>query len=318
MADMIENSRRTSLTAVLVVLAACGGGDGAQVGGEALSGRIEIDGSSTVYPISEAVAEEFTIATGSAVNTTVAFTGTGGGFKRFCAGETDISDASRPIKESEAELCAQSGVEYLELRVALDGLAVLVHPSNDFAQCITLPELKRVWEPGSTVKIWSDVRPEWPAEAIRLYGPGTNSGTFDYFTEAVMGTEDASRPDYTASEDDNVLVQGVEGDRFALGYFGYAYFEENQERLKALQVDGGAGCVAPTPETITSGTYTPLSRPLMIYVRKASLSRPEVRRFVEFYLEKAAELVSQVGYVPLEAGHYLAERARLDAEAGGR
>ena len=313
---MIENSRRAVLAVALAALAACARGDAGQGGGETLSGRIEIDGSSTVFLISEAMAEDFTIAN-RAVNTTVAFTGTGGGFKRFCAGETDISGASRPIKESEAALCAQNGVTYLELTVALDGIAVTVNPANDFAQCVTAAELERIWEPGSTVMKWSDVRPEWPAEPLRLYGAGTNSGTFDYFTEAVMGKEDESRPDYTASEDDNVLVQGVEGDHFALGYFGYAYYEENRSRLRALDVDGGAGCVAATPQTITSGAYRPLSRPLFLYVKKAALARPEVRRFVEFYLEQAPALVPQVGYVALDAGRYQAERARLDAETGG-
>jgi phosphate transport system substrate-binding protein len=314
---MSENRWLAVLAAVATLgVAACGGGEGAPGGGETLSGNVEIDGSSTVYLISEAVAEDFTIATRSAVNSTVAVTGTGGGFKRFCAGETDISDASRPIHPSEADLCAQNGVEYISLTVALDGLSVVVNPENGFAQCITVEELKRMWQPGSTVQLWSEVRPEWPAQPIKLYGADTNSGTFDYFTEAINGKEKASRADYTASSDDNVLVQGVEGDRYAIGYFGYAYYEENQTRLRALQVDGGAGCVMPTPATIKSGEYKPLSRPLFIYVKKASLARPEVRRFVEYYLDHAEELVPQVGYVPLDSTHYRAERARLDAETG--
>lgn len=314
---MIEN-RMSGVLAVVAVLGlvACGGGDAAPDGGEMLSGNVEIDGSSTVYLISEAVAEDFTIATKSAVNATVAVTGTGGGFKRFCADETDISDASRPIEQSEEDLCAQNGVEYIRFQVAIDGISVVVNPQNDFAQCITAAELKHIWEPGSTVTNWSDVRPEWPAEPIKLYGPDTNSGTFDYFTGAINGKEKASRSDYTASTDDNVLVQGVEGDRYAIGYFGFAYYEENTSRLNALQVDGGSGCVTPTPETIKSGEYTPLSRPLFIYVKKASLQRLEVQRFVQYYLDHAAELVPQVGYVPLDASHYQSERARLDAETG--
>lgn len=316
---MIENRMSGVLSVVTMLgLAACGGGgDAAPGGGETLSGNVEIDGSSTVYLISEAVAEDFTIATKSAVNATVAVTGTGGGFKRFCADETDISDASRPIEQSEQDLCAQNGVEYIRFQVAIDGISVVINPQNDFVQCITAAELKRIWEPGSTVTNWSNVRPEWPAEPIKLYGPDTNSGTFDYFTGAINGKEKASRADYTASTDDNVLVQGVEGDKYAIGYFGFAYYEENTSRLGALQVDGGSGCVMPTPETIKSGEYKPLSRPLFIYVKKASLKRLEVQRFIEYYLDHAEALVPQVGYVPLDASHYTSERARLDAETGG-
>jgi phosphate transport system substrate-binding protein len=312
---MKEQIRLAALAAAAAFgLAACGGQAGPA--GEALSGQVAIDGSSTVYLVSEAMAEEFTIAN-PGVNTTVAYAGTGGGFKRFCAGETDISNASRPMRDSEAELCAQSGVEHLRFDVALDGISLVVNPANDFAQCLTVEELKKVWAPGSTASTWSDIRPEWPAEPLKLYGPGTNSGTFDYFTEAIMGKEKESRPDYTASEDDNVLVQGVEGDRYALGYFGFAYYEENQSQLKALQVDGGAGCVFPTAESIKSGQYKPLSRPLMIYVKKSALARREVRRFLEFYFEMAPTIVPQVGYVAMDVSHYQAERARLDAEAGG-
>jgi len=277
---MIEK-RTWGLVAVVAMLgaAACGGdaaqsGNAAPGGEEMLSGNVEIDGSSTVYLISEAVAEDFTIATRSAVNTTVAFTGTGGGFKRFCAGETDISDASRPIEQSEEGLCAQNGVEYVRFQVAIDGISVVVNPRNDFAQCVTAEELRKIWEPGSVVRTWRDVRAAWPAEPIKLYGPDTNSGTFDYFTGAINGKEKASRADYTASTDDNVLVQGVEGDEYAIGYFGFAYYEENTSRLKALEVDGGDGCVMPTPESIKSGEYKPLSRPLFIYVKKAARILP--------------------------------------------
>jgi phosphate transport system substrate-binding protein len=295
----------------LVLLAACGGGgDGGAGGGAALAGKVEIDGSSTVYPISQAVAEEF-MRTNTGVSVTVAFSGTGGGFKRFCAGETDVSDASRVITESEMQTCAANGIEYVELPVALDGLAVVVNPANDFAQCLTVAELKKVWEPNSTVKKWSDVRAGFPAEDIKLYGPGTSSGTFDYFTEAVMGTARSSRPDYTASEDDNVLVQGVEGDRFALGYFGFAYYAENRERLKDVAVDGGSGCVTPAEQTVKDGTYTPLSRPLFIYVSRKSLARPEVKAFAKYYLEQAPTLVPPTGYVALDAGKYTEAMALL-------
>lgn len=305
-----------ALAAATLLLSACGGTDGGATGGE-LTGRVEIDGSSTVFPVSEAVAEDFTLTTGGGVQATVAQSGTGGGFKRFCIGETDISDASREIKQSEVDECAANGVEYIRFNVGLDGIALTVNNQNDYVQCMTVAELRRIWEPGSTVTNWSDVRPEWPAEPIKLYGPGTNSGTFDYFTEAVMGKAASSRPDYTASEDDNVLVQGVEGDRYSLGYFGFAYYWENRTQLRALQVDGGSGCVMPTDATINTGEYSPLSRPLFIYVSKASLARPEVRRFVEFYLENAAELVPQTGYVALPASDYQAGLATLTREIGG-
>lgn len=306
-----------ALAAGTLLATGCGGAGDAGAGSSELTGRVEIDGSSTVFPISEAVAEEFTIATGGGVRATVAQSGTGGGFKRFCVGETDISDASREIKETEVQECAANGVEYIRFNVGLDGIAITVNNRNDYAQCVTVGELHRIWEPGSAVTNWSDVRPEWPAERIKLYGPGTNSGTFDYFTEAVNGEAASSRPDYTASEDDNVLVQGVEGDRYSLGYFGFAYYWENQTRLRALAVDDGSGCVTPNQETINSGEYTPLSRPLFIYVNKASLQRPEVRRFVEFYLENAAELVPQTGYVAMPASIYDEAMAVLARETGG-
>ncbi|MGQ0814164.1 MAG: PstS family phosphate ABC transporter substrate-binding protein [Gemmatimonadota bacterium] len=296
--------RSTTLLFGALLAGACGGGQQTAKGAGELSGQISIDGSSTVYPISEAVAEEFMAANEGSVRVTVGLSGTGGGFKRFCAGEIEISDASRPIKDSEKEVCAQSNIDFVELAVAYDGLTVAVNPSNSFAQCLTTAELKKIWEPASTVRRWSDVRSGFPNTEIKLYGPGTNSGTFDYFTEAIMGTEDASRADYTASEDDNVLVQGVEGDRNALGYFGYAYYKENATKLKAVGVDGGSGCVLPTEETVKNGTYEPLSRPLYIYVNRAALQRPEVRAFVEFYLKDASALVPQVGYVALGDANY--------------
>ena len=299
-----------------VALAACGGGEGGAGQGGA-AGAISADGSSTVFPITEAVAEEFMAETGGKVRVSVGMSGTGGGFKRFCAGETDISNASRPIKESEMEQCRAAGVEPVELAVASDGLAVVVNPANNFVQCLTVEELKKIWQPGSTVKSWSDIRAGFPNQPLKLYGPGTNSGTFDYFTEAVMGKEDASRADYTASEDDNVLVQGVSGDPSALGYFGYAYVAENQGKLKTVAVDAGQGCVQPTPQTVESGQYKPLSRPIFIYVKKASLQRPEVRQFVDFYLQSAPELVPQTGYIPLGQAGYQQSRQKFEQAANG-
>ena len=275
-------------------------------------GRIQIDGSSTVYPVSQAMAEEFMrTEEGQDVRITVSQSGTGGGFSRFCAGETEISDASRPIKETELQLCEQNQIEPVALDVAMDGITVAVNPQNDFVQCLTVEELRRIWEPGSDVQMWSDVRSEWPNQEIKLYGPGTDSGTFDYFTEAIMGEEDLSRQDYTASEDDNVLVQGVAGDPAALGYFGFAYYEQNTTQLKAVEVDAGSGCVAPTRETIASGEYAPLSRPMFIYVKESALSRPEVGSFLQFYMENAEELVPAAGYVPLDAAMYQQNLSRI-------
>ena len=272
-----------------------------------LSGTIEIDGSSTVFPVSEAVAEEFhKIHPDVRVN--VGVSGTGGGFKRFTVGETDISDVSRPIKDSEAQAAADNGIEYYPLRVALDGLSVMVSPDNDFVECLTTDQLKMIWEPGSTVTNWSDVDPSWPSSKIALYGPDTDSGTFDYFTEEIMGEAQLSRPDYTASADDNVLVRGIAGGKYSLGYFGYAYYQENQDKLNLVAVDSGSGCVEPTSETIENGSYSPLSRPLFIYVSKASMERPEVKAFVEFYLDNAAELAQEVGYIRLDETEYVSYR----------
>jgi len=300
------------LPLLAVGLLACGGGG---EDGTGLTGSVAIDGSSTVFPVTEAAAEEFQLANRD-VRVTVGISGTGGGFKKFCAGETDISDASREIKESEIEACQANGIDPIPLTVAIDGLSVVVNPDNDFVDCMTVDELKRIWEPGSTVQMWSDVRPNWPEESIKLYGPGTDSGTFDYFTEAIVGEEDASRPDFTASEDDNVLVQGVTGDRYSLGYFGYSYYAENADKLKVLGIDGGNGCVEPTPETVQGGTYTPLSRPLYIYVKEDALAREEVEAFVRFYLENAPELVPQVGYVALSPQRYQEELAKIEGSGG--
>ena len=272
-------------------------------GAARLSGEIEIDGSSTVAPITEAVAEEFRkVAPDVQVN--VGISGSGGGFKRFVAGETDVSDASRVISDAEAQAAAENGVGYHEFLVGVDGLSVLVNPQNDFVDCLTIDQLNAIWRPESAVDSWDDVDPSWPDRPMRLYGPGTDSGTFDYFTEEVMGEAKLSRPDYTASEDDNVLVQGISGDRNALGYFGFSYYKENADKLKLVSVDSGDGCVAPSVESIASGEYSPLSRPLFIYVSKASLERAEVRSFVEFYMENGSALTAEVGYVPLEAMRY--------------
>lgn len=272
-----------------------------------LSGTIEIDGSSTVFPVSEAVAEEFHKLHPD-VRVNVGVSGTGGGFKRFTAGETDISDASRPIKDTEAQAAADNGIEYYPLRVAMDGLSVLVSPDNDFVECLSVEQLKAIWEPGSAVSNWNDVDPAFPDKKIVLYGPDTDSGTFDYFTEEVVGEVQASRADYTASADDNVLMQGIAGGRYSMGYFGYSYYAENADKLKLVSVDSGNGCVTPTSETIENGTYAPLSRPLFIYVSKQSLERPEVKAFVEFYLDNAAELAQEVGYIRLGEAEYAANR----------
>ncbi|HZU06233.1 MAG TPA: PstS family phosphate ABC transporter substrate-binding protein [Chloroflexota bacterium] len=289
----------------------------------ALRGLVRIDGSSTVFPISEAMAEEFQKATGGNVRVTVGISGTGGGFKKFCNDETDVSDASRPILEVEIQTCLERGIQFIELPVAFDGLSVVVSPRNTFVDCMTVSELRRMWEPAAqgVVTRWSQVRPGWPDRPFRLYGPGPDSGTFDYFTDAINGREKASRGDYTASEDDNVLVQGVSNDPDALGYFGYAYYVENQNRLKLVKIDAerGGGCVEPSPETIQNGTYQPLSRPLFIYVKLAALERPEVREFVRFYLDprNATTLIRQVGYVPFPEQYYQLGLQRLEAKQVG-
>jgi phosphate transport system substrate-binding protein len=268
---------------------------------------IQIDGSSTVFPITEAVSEEFQKAKKGAVKVTVGIAGTGGGFKKFCRGETDISDASRPILKQEMETCKQSGVQYIELPVAYDALTVMVNPKNDWVKSLTVPDLKKIWEPAAQGKVtnWNQVRSEWPSNPLKLFGPGADSGTFDYFTEAIVGKAKSSRGDFTASEDDNVLVQGIANDRNALGYFGFAYYIENQKKLKAAPIDGGKGPVSPSAKTVEDGSYQPLSRPIFIYVSKKSLdSRPEVREYVEFYLKNAPTLVKQVKYVALPQNAY--------------
>ena len=270
-----------------------------------LTGVVEIDGSSTVYPISEAVAEEFSKEYKN-VRVNVGVSGTGGGFKRFTNGETDISDASRLIKDKEAAKATENNIEFYELRLGDDGLSVMVNPNNDFVDCLTIAELKMIWEPGSTINNWNQVRSTFPAEKIRLYGPDTDSGTFDYFTEAINGEAQASRPDYTASADDNVLVSGIAGDKYALGYFGYAFFIENQDKLKLVAIDAGDGCINPTSETIKDGSYKPLARPLFIYVSASSYAtKPQVKTFVDFYMKHGPELTAEVGYVSSEPSVYV-------------
>lgn len=293
---------------LLSALAVAGASLFAAQGAFAQAKVIKIDGSSTVYPITEAVAEEFQKAKKGAVNVTVGISGTGGGFKKFCRDETDISDASRPITKSEMEACKAAGVEYIEMPVAFDALTVVINPKNTFLKQITVAELKALWEPAAQGKItkWNQVNPAWPDAPIKLFGAGADSGTFEYFTEATVGKAKSSRGDYTASEDDNVLVQGVARDVNAIGYFGYAYYAENKSRLKALPIVNPKTNVAvePSEESVIKATYQPLSRPIFIYVKAKSLEKPEVREFVEFYMKHGAQLTKEVKYVPLPASAY--------------
>lgn len=273
---------------------------------------IAIDGSSTVYPVTEAIAEEFRNEDPD-VNVTIGVSGTGGGFKKFGRGEIDIANASRPIKDEEKAVADENNITYVQLEVAYDGLAVVVHPENDWVTCFTVEELKKIWEPGAqgTITRWNQINPAWPNEEIHLFGPGVASGTFDYFTEAIVGKSGSSRGDYTASEDDNVLVQGVSGDKYGLGFFGLAYYEENQNKLKMIPVNGGNGCVEPSMETVSNGTYAPLSRPLYVYVNSSSLKNPKVIDFINFYLNEAPGLLKDVGYVPLTDKEYEEQRAKF-------
>lgn len=284
----------------IVTLGACGGGGATSGGGRPAD--IKIDGSSTVFVLSEAVAEEFTNS-GNPARVTVGLSGTGGGFQKFCRGETDISDASRPIRPPEIAACKASGIAFFEIPVAYDGIAVVVNPKADWANDITVEELKTLWAAEAQGKImrWSQVRPGWPDREIHLFGAGVDSGTYDYFTEAITGEEGASRGDFTSSEDDNVLVQGISGDELALGFLPFAYYHENQERLKLLgvQAAGAAGAVRPSLESIRTGSYQPLSRPLFIYVSDKALARPEVQQLVDFYIANVGKLAEEVGYVPL-------------------
>lgn len=308
---MSSTLKFTSL-AVALLLASCGPKKSENEGSASLAGEIKIDGSSTVYPITEAIAEEFRTVQPE-IKVSVGVSGTGGGFKKFGRGEIDINDASRPIKESEMKACEESSIKYVQLQIAFDGLAVLVNPQNTWVDHLTVAELKKIWEPEAQGKItkWSQIRAGWPDEPFHLYGPGVASGTYDYFTEAIVGKSGSSRGDYTASEDDNVLVQGIAGDKNALGFFGHAYYEENKDKLKLVGVDNGAGVVLPTTETVKNGTYAPLSRPVFIYVAKSAAQRPEVSAFVNFYLSHAMELVPDVGYIPLPDSEYKKEEAKF-------
>lgn len=292
------------ILALVFSLAACGQSTPAEET-PALTGTVTIDGSSTVFPITEAVAEEFNAAYPD-VEVPVGVSGTGGGFTKFIAKETDISNASRPIKQEEADAAAAAGIEYLEIPIAYDGLSVMVNPENTWVDHLTVEELNKIWGPESTVKTWADVRPGWPAEEIKLYAPGTDSGTFDYFTEEINGEAGSIRKDYTGSEDDNVLVQGIAGDKNSLGFFGYAYYEANADKLKIVPIDGGNGPVEPTFDTIKTGEYAPLSRPLFFYVNKEALAREEVKTFVQFYIENAGAMADEVGYVSLPDADYQA------------
>ena len=283
----------------VALLSACsrGGSDGQQPAVQV----IKIDGSSTVFPIAEAVAEEF-MASGTRVRVTVGLSGTGGGFKKLCRGEIDISNASRPILTEEMEKCRAAGVQYIELPVAFDAITVVVNPHNDWVKSLTLADLKKMWEPAAqgVIKRWNQVRPEWPDAPLMLFGPGADSGTFDYFTEAITGKAKSSRGDYTASEDDNVLVQGVENNKNALGYFGFAYYGAHKDRMRAVAIEqAGGNAVVPTSAAVLNGQYQPLSRPLFIYVSAAAAQRPEVKQFIEFYLGRGGKLAHEVGFIPL-------------------
>jgi phosphate transport system substrate-binding protein len=278
-------------------LSACGG-SGDDGGGDGLSGLVETDGSSTVGPFASAGAQRFKEEEPD-VNVTVGISGTGGGFERFCAGETDLSNASRAIEEEERTACADKGIQFTEFHVANDGIALVTNVENDWAVCLTVDQLKKIWEPASKVKSWRDVDPSFPAEELKLFGPGTDSGTFDFFTEQIVGEEGASRSDYSASENDNVTVRGVVGEKGGLGYFGLSYFEENRSQLKDIGVDEGSGCVKPTRETVQDGTYKPLARPLFIYAKNTSLERPEVQAYLRYIIDNGTEIADAAKFVPL-------------------
>jgi phosphate transport system substrate-binding protein len=315
--------------ALLVALAAgvagCGGGRGGEdeadgattTSGPAgdLSGRIQADGSSTVGPYTTAAAEDFQSAQPD-VQVTVGVSGTGGGFERFCRGETDISNASRPIKDEEAAICTDEGIEYVEFQVANDALTVVVNKDNDWVTCLTTDQLQTIWGPGSKVANWNQIDPAFPDQELSLFGPGTDSGTFDYFTDEINGEEGASRSDYSASEDDNTIVTGVSGEKGGLGYFGFSYFEENQDALKAVEIDGGDGCVAPSVETAQEGTYKPLSRPLYVYAKKEALARPEVEAFIRYMLENEQAIAEKSQFVPLTDEQLEKANTELEAAVG--
>jgi phosphate transport system substrate-binding protein len=295
-----------AIAAATLIVGGCGGDDSGAAGG----GTIAADGSSTVGPYVTAAAEGFRDEGG--VDVTVGISGTGGGFERFCRGETDLSNASRPIKDEEAAICDSNGVEYLELQVANDALTIVVNSENDWATCLTVDELNAIWKPGSKVSNWNQVRADFPNEALKLFGAGTDSGTFDYFTDVINGEEGASRTDYSASEDDNVTVQGVSGSKGGLGYFGFSYYEENQGSLKAVEIDGGSGCVAPSVESAQAGDYEPLSRPLFVYVKTESLQRDEVADFMSYMLDNETSVAEQAQFVPLNEDQLADARQKLE------
>jgi len=311
-------------TSAVLVLGACsknetstGTSGGTTPSGAALSGAIRIDGSSTVAPLSEAAAEIFQSAN-AGVKVTVGTSGTGGGFEKFCNKETDISDASRPIKQSEKDACAKNGVTYEELTVANDGLSVVVSPQNTWAKCLTVEQLKKVWAPGSTVNNWNQIDPSFPDEKLTLFGAGTDSGTFDYFTEAINGKAGESRTDYEATEDDNRTVQGVSGTKGAMGYFGLSYLEENEGKVKGLGIDGGKGCVEPSLTTVQDGTYKPLGRPLFVYPSKEALQRPEVKAFLQLYITNNESIAKDALFVPLTAEQKKVAQDKVNAITGGK
>jgi phosphate transport system substrate-binding protein len=295
----------------------CGNKSGS---GSELTGKIEIDGSSTVYPIMEAAAEDFR-ALHPKVRTTIGVSGTGGGFKKFARGETDMNNASRPITKAEAEACSNNNIEFIELAIAYDGIAVVVHPNNNWVDKLTVAELKKMWEPEAqnVIKRWNQIRPEWPDREIHLFGAGVESGTYDYFTEAIVGKSHSSRGDFTASEDDNVLVQGISTDELALGFFGLAYYEENADKLKLIPIamDEDADAIKPTMESVRDGSYLPLSRPLFLYIKKESTNREEIKSFVDYLLNDAQETIKEVGYIPLEDDTYDLVRKRYDNQTTG-
>jgi phosphate transport system substrate-binding protein len=308
---ILRGAALCAIWAVLLAGAGCGGDEGDSGSG----GAISADGSSTVGPYVTSAAESFRDESGA--NVTVGISGTGGGFERFCRGETDLSNASRPIDEDEAAICEENGVEYLELQVANDALTVVVNRANDWATCLTVEELKKIWEPGSKVDSWRDIRAAFPDEPLELFGPGTDSGTFDYYTDAINGEEGASRTDYQASEDDNVIVQGVRGTPGGMGYFGFSYYEQNQDALKALEIDDGSGCVAPSAESAQSGDYTPLARPLFVYAKTEALERPEVEDFLRYMLENESTIADQAQFVALNQTQIDENLAKLDEATGG-
>ena len=307
------------LLAIGMLAAACGGGNndgGSADGGSQLSGTINIDGSSTVAPLSEAAAELFQ-EQNSGVRVTVGTSGTGGGFEKFCAGETDISDASRAIEADETKACESKGIKYEEVQVANDGLSVVVNNQNTWANCLTTAQLKKIWDKGSKVNNWNQVDPSFPNEPLKLFGAGTDSGTFDYFTNAINGEEGRSRSDYSATEDDNVTVTGVSGTKGGLGYFGLSYLQENEGRIKGIQIDGGSGCVAPSTETVQDGSYTPLSRPLFIYPSDKALARPEVKAFLDFYVNNYQKIAEEALFVPLTEEQAAEAKQKLTQLATG-